>query len=156
MKPDQIAGTSESSQQRALFAAVNAELWQLKLQDEKAAAWDGCDRTRLAPLRWFHSIPNGGARGDDARSRAIRGGTMIAEGVIRGIPDTFLPYPRLLVDGTGVRALGCYIEMKKPGVKKASAEQNAFKDFALRSGFAWHLCDDWLEAFTILKNYLTT
>lgn len=156
MKPDQIAGTSESSQQRALFAAVNAELWQLKLQGDKSSAWDGYDRTKLAPLRWFHSIPNGGARGDDARSRAIRGSTMIAEGVIRGIPDTFLPYPRLSADGSGVRALGCYIEMKKPGIKKASPEQNEFSVFALRSGYAWYLCDDWNDAFNVLKNYLTT
>jgi len=152
MTPADIAKSgTESGQQRALFAAVNREYWQYCCEFEvwpgERVKWDGVFRPWAAPLKWFHSIPNGGSRGDDARSRAIRGATMKAEGVKEGIPDTFMPCPR-------GRFAGLYIEMKKPGVKRASKEQEDFRDYALSVGYDWHLCNDWEQAFSVLVAYL--
>lgn len=168
MTPEQIAASgTESGHQRALFARVNADLWQAYCQalaelhpevDElnpaeriAAGKWDGIGRKWAAPLRWLHSIPNGGSRGDSARSKAIRGATMKAEGVKEGIPDLFLPYPRNWVGC--VKYAGLYIEMKKPG-GKPSKEQHEFRDYALSVGYAWHLCDTWEKAYAVLVAYL--
>ena len=148
MSPEKIAASgTESGHQRALFAKVNEDLWLLKLQLDGAPAWDGVNRLWAAPLEWLHSIPNGGSRGDDARSRAIRGATMKAEGVKEGIPDVFLPCPR-------TRYAGLYIEMKKPG-GRASPDQLRFSVFATRMGYRWELCDTWDKAYAVLVDYLT-
>lgn len=138
---------TESGHQRALFARVNEDLWQLEQQRDWGPQWDGTDRRWAAPLRWLHAIPNGGSRGDDARSRAIRGATMKAEGVKEGVPDLFLPYPR------GPYA-GFYIEMKRPG-GKASKEQLEFAEYAKNVHYKWELCDTWEKAYTALVDYLT-
>lgn len=37
----------------------------------------------IPELKWLHAIANGGARGDNEKSRAIRGGQLKAEGVKR-------------------------------------------------------------------------
>lgn len=163
MTPAQLAASgTESGHQRALFALVNAAVWQLACQHAaegnttanphaKADQWDGVDRRWASPLAWLHSIPNGGSRGDSVRSRAIRGATMKAEGVKEGIPDVFLPYPILTPT---YRYAGLYIEMKKPGVKKASKEQEAFRDYAHSVGYAWELCNNWERAYEICVEYL--
>lgn len=158
MTPEQLAASgTESGHQRALFAAVHATLWQLACQKAHmgqpseygvAAKWDGIDRMWAEPLEWFHAIPNGGSRGDDARSRAIRGAALRAEGVKAGIADTFLPYPC-----KGFH--GLYIEMKKPGAAgKASQEQLAFGSYARQIGYVWCVCDTWDKAFAALSEYL--
>lgn len=166
MTPEKLAESgTESGHQRALFAKVNADLWQLYCQEcgfancagrvigtpegdaNAASKWDGVDRSRLAPLRWLHSIPNGGSRGDDARSRAIRGAAMKAEGVKEGVPDVFLPFPH-------GNFAGFYIEMKKPG-GRPSKEQLEFKAYALSVGYQWKLCDNWVDAYNELIAYLT-
>ena len=36
----------------------------------------------LPMLEWLHAIPNGGARGDSARTRGIRGNQLKAEGAL--------------------------------------------------------------------------
>ena len=165
MTPEQIAASgTESGHQRALFAKVNADLWQLQMQNEHylptndkfRGLWDGADRRWAAPLRFLHSIPNGGSRGDSTRSRAIRGATMKAEGVKEGIPDLFLPFPHVVAlpayETTAMYA-GLYLEMKKPG-GKPSKEQLEFRDYALSVGYAWHLCDTWEKAYEVIVNYL--
>lgn len=48
---------------------------------------------KVPALEWFHAIPNGGSRGDDDKSRKIRGAQLKAEGVRQGVADTFLPWP---------------------------------------------------------------
>lgn len=106
-------------------------------------------------LRWLHAIGNGGSRGDNATSRAIRGGQMKAEGVKAGVADCFLPVRR------GVWP-GLYIEMKKPSVRTKSGEgglsveQKEFRDFVQSQGYGWVVCYDWMEAVAIIKQYLAT
>lgn len=161
MKPEKLAESgTESGHQRALFARVAQDLWQLHCQTcdctpagAHGALWDGVDRKRLAPLKWLHAIPNGGSRGDSARSQAIRGAALKAEGVKAGIPDVFLPFPG--ADARGGIICGIYIEMKKPG-GKPSKEQLEFRDYALGVGYQWKLCDNWEAAYAVLIEYLTT
>jgi hypothetical protein len=149
--PEQLAKSgTESGHQRALFAAVHADLWQWQCQSTRdmmlRPKWDGVDRSWAWPLYWLHAIPNGGSRGDSVKSRAIRGATMKAEGVKEGIPDVFLPFP-------AKNYAGLYIEMKKPGGKPSTA-QKLFGEYALKSGYAWHLCETWEDAYAIVKKYL--
>ena len=80
MTPGQLAKSdSEAAHQTALFA------------------WAALQVKRWPELRWLHHIPNGGSRGDDAKSRAIRGGQLKAQGVRTGVSDVSLPVKRGLV-----------------------------------------------------------
>lgn len=107
-------------------------------------------------LKWFHAIPNGGIRGDDEKSRMIRGGQLKAEGVRRGVADTFLPYPN-------GGYCGLYIEMKKPSQKPKSDkakggmsdEQIEFMDYVKANKYGFATCYHWREAAKILQSYLT-
>jgi hypothetical protein len=100
--PADLAKTnSEHGHQRAVFAWAN-----MAAHYGFAAAWDDLSYTKAghaeatygkanaAPImsRLF-AIANGGARGDDARSKMIRGAQMKAEGVKKGVPDIMLPVP---------------------------------------------------------------
>lgn len=104
--------------------------------------------TQWPELRWLHHIPNGGARGDDAKTRAIRGNALKAEGVKVGVADLFLPVKR-------GEFSGLYIEMKKPGkLKNTSQEQKEFGEFVKAQGFGWIVCDNWESAVQVLQDYL--
>ena len=69
IQPEDIAGASESSQQKALFT------------------WAALNFNKYPQLRWMHAIPNGGLR--DVRTAT----NLKAEGVKAGVLDIFLPYP---------------------------------------------------------------
>lgn len=129
MSPEQIAKPgNEASHQRALFA------------------WCALHIEQYPELKWFHAIPNGGSRGDNAKSRAIQGGALKAEGVKSGVADCFLPVRR------GVWS-GLYIEMKKPD-GKPSKEQKEFGVFVQLQGFGFVVCYGWSEAVKVLQEYL--
>ncbi|URA06941.1 VRR-NUC domain containing protein [Xanthomonas phage Pfeifenkraut] len=131
MTPDQLAKSgTESGHQRAVFA------------------WAALNMSRYPELKWLHHIPNGGARGDDAKTRAIRGNALKAEGVKVGVADLFLPVKR-------GEFSGLYIEMKKPGkIKNTSKEQDEFGEFVKAQGFGWIVCDNWESAVKVLQEYL--
>lgn len=131
MTPDQLAKSgTESGHQRAVFA------------------WAALNMSHFPELRWLHHIPNGGARGDDAKTRAIRGNALKAEGVKVGVADLFLPVKR-------GEYSGLYIEMKKPGkIKTTSKEQDEFGEFVKAQGFGWIVCDNWESAVKVLQEYL--
>jgi hypothetical protein len=138
MTPETLARSgTEAAHQTALFA------------------WAALQAKRFPELRWLHHIPNGGSRGDDARSRAIRGSQLKAQGVRVGVADVCLPVRR---GGWS----GLYIEMKKPSEKPkregskggVSDEQAAFGTFVKSQGFGWIVCYSWEEAAEILTKYL--
>lgn len=114
-------------------------------------------------LEWLHAIPNGGSRGDDEKARSIRGGQMKAEGARSGVPDVFLPVPRLNKYRTAIAFCGLYIEMKKPMLKPKSAaakgglsdDQLRFRDYAYSKGYGWIVCYSWQEAAKAIEQYLT-
>jgi len=132
MTPEDLAKTgTESGHQRAVFcwAALNAHTYP--------------------ELEWLHHIPNGGSRGDCAKSRAIAGGAMKAEGVKPGVFDLFLPVARHNLHGL-------YIEMKAPGkINQTSDQQKKFALFLTKQKYAWVVCDDWQMAVKMIVSYLT-
>src|SRR5712664_2410051 len=67
--PESLAGDSESSHQKALFA------------------WAALSVGKYSQLKWMHAIPNGGLR--DVRTAT----NLKAEGVKAGVLDIFLPWP---------------------------------------------------------------
>lgn len=109
------------------------------------------DKTRLQPeptLRLMHAIPNGGARGNDSTTNKIRGAMLKAEGVKKGVPDIFLPVPRLQYHGL-------YIEMKVADDKKGrpSQEQKDFLESVGTLGYAWSICYGAEQAKRVIAQY---
>lgn len=94
----------------------------------------------------FFAIPNGGSRGDSAKSRMIRGSSLKAEGVKEGVPDTFLSIAK-------GGYFGLYIEMKRKG-QKPSLEQEQFAESVTNKGYAWVYCDSWEKARDMLIAYM--
>jgi len=158
MRPNDIAKTgTEHAIQAALICWANcginhgfelADAWAdgalLPIREEGALPVIG-------ELKWLHAIPNGGSRGDTAKSRAIRGAQLKAEGVKTGVADLFWPIAIWHPDGF-VKHTGLYIEMKKPG-GKLSSEQVEFGTFAVSQGYYWHSTDNWRDAANLIKAY---
>jgi len=166
MNPWQLAGTSESSQQIALFCfAAKACKYGFTIAKSQDAYKPLNEFFKAAPveeLKWLFHIPNGGKRGDTQRSATIAGGLLKAEGVKAGVHDIMWPLHRVSMEGKGQSYHGLFIEMKAPRIKTksnpqsgCSPEQIEFGNFAHNQGFAVHVCYDWLEAAHILEWYYT-
>lgn len=162
MTPATLAKSgTEHAHQTALFAyAAVAYLHGFDVADEwsktgKLPKRDPDAPPKVPALEWFHAIPNGGSRGDDDKSRKIRGAQLKAEGVRQGVADTFLPWPN-----GGWH--GLYIEMKKPTERPKSEtakggvsdEQRSFGEYAKRVGYGWAVCYDWEQAASYLRSYI--
>lgn len=159
MTPWQIAKDSESSHQIALFCfAAKSEKLGFKLAKTEDA-YKYKDPALLGvtypipELSFLHHCPNGGSRGDNAKSRAIAGGLLKAEGVKAGVLDIFWPLTKSVY-------CGLYIEMKKPSLKSAknpmagcSDEQLEFGNFVTEQGYFAVTCYTWVEAAEILEWY---
>lgn len=107
-------------------------------------------------LEWIFHIPNGGSRGNDARSAAIVGGKLKAAGVKAGVWDIFLPVPvPMFKTGGGVSNWyhGLFIEMKV-GNNKLSDEQFKFAKFVGTKGYYLAVCYSWQEAIKAIEYYL--
>lgn len=151
MSPWDLAKSgTEHGHQAALFCFAN-----MAKNKGFAAAWDeACYKdASLYPmipgfheLKWFHAVPNGGALGNDEKTRMIRGAQKKAEGVKKGIADTCWPVRRAAWSGL-------YIEMKKLKKGRLSAEQEEFRDFVRGQGYGWALAKGWIEAAQILQAY---
>lgn len=130
--PEMIAGDSESSHQKALFA------------------WAALSVGKYPALAYMFAIPNGGLR--DIRTAS----TLKAEGVKSGVPDIFLPWP----NWRPVKILhGCFIEMKLEKYRNrknggCSEEQIEFIEWAVTAGYYCKVCYSWIEAKDTLINYL--
>jgi len=152
--PDILAKTgSEHGIQAGLFAwAAVARYHGFEVANLWASTGDAkvfltSKKIGVPALEWLHAIPNGGARGDDAKSRAIRGATMKAEGVRDGVADIFLPVPKYPYHGL-------YIEMKTP-TGQIRPSQKAFRTFALAQGYAFSFERSWRDAADLIQWYLT-
>lgn len=152
--PDQLGKTgSEHGIQCGLFAwAAVAQYWGFSVANRWGEGllkppFNEAFRDPVPALEWFHAVPNGGSRGDNAKSRAIRGGQMKAEGARDGVADTFLPVPVFPYHGL-------YIEMKTP---KGSVRlrQKEFGTFVTANGFAFSVERSWRDAAKLIEAYLT-
>jgi hypothetical protein len=153
MRPDDIAKTgTEHAIQSALMCWVNcamnhgfeaADIWAagglLPIRPDNAPK-------ELPALKWLHAVPNGGSRGDTAKSRAIRGAQLKAEGVKTGVADLFWPYKTKAF-------AGMYIEMKRPG-EKPTVEQVEFGAYVIHQGYYWTVCDNWRQAADLIMYYM--
>lgn len=100
-------------------------------------------------LRLAFAIPNGSKRD------AITGARLKREGVKRGVPDLFLPVPRILW-GPGVIIKtyhGLFIELKV-GRNKPTIEQRAWLDNLEAQGYDTYVCYSWYEAWERVQAYL--
>lgn len=98
--------------------------------------------TRLmpTPIRWLYAIPNAGKRG-----KAVAG-RMVAEGLLKGMPDLMLPCAR-----SGFH--GLFIEMKSPTGSVRADQRQVHAD--LRSeGYAVVVCRSWLEGKAAIEVYM--
>ena len=133
MNPEQIAKTSEHSHQAAFFC------------------W--CQQNKECyPLQFAFAIPNGGERNKREASR------LKVEGVRKGVPDVFLPYPIKLT--TSEARAGLWLEFKKPGTEKlktggASPEQKRYQEYLLSCGYEHKLVYSWLQAVTETIDYIS-
>lgn len=117
--------------------------------------WASMHQTQYAALRWLFAIPNGGSRGDDAKTRAIRGSRLKATGVKVGVSDILLPVKRGPYSGL-------FIEMKRPELKPkregskggASDEQLEFGAFVQSEGYGFIVCYGWQHAVEVIEAYL--
>lgn len=127
-------------------------------------------RVGIEPRLWhFFAVPNGGARGNDAYSAKRTGAMMVAEGVRKGIPDTFLPVPVDALASSQANKLrhrfgdtipiagrylaGLWIEMKTTGGKVSPDQMERLKGLQ-GQGYATAICWDWREAADTIRMYL--
>lgn len=99
------------------------------------------------------AIPNGGKRGDTARSSMIRGAAMKAEGVKRGVPDSMVAWP------FGGYA-GLFIEQKRPSDRdkdraagRLGTAQEPWHDRLRARGYKVVIAYTWEEALDHVKRY---
>ena len=102
-------------------------------------------------LAFMHAIPNGGERNRVQASR------LKAEGVKAGVPDVFLPYPR--IRDNRVQFHGLYIEFKRPksegkAAGRLSAEQERWRAYLLSQNFCHCVAYDYGQAVQAVVNYL--
>lgn len=145
---------TEHDHQRAFFAWVErAALGGFDFAN--SGGWLPVDAGASLPeLDLFHAIPNGGAR-----SRATAG-RLKAEGVKRGVPDTFLPVPKPFVTPAGASGLylGLYIEFKsaaRRGHKNGglSDSQLDFISAVRKNGYCARVAHSFDEAADIVMQY---
>lgn len=159
MTPATLAKSgTEHGHQAALFAyCAVAYLHGFDVADEwcktgvipQTTPYSMHETPTVPALEWFHAIHNQG-HGDK-----VRGANAKAEGVRKGVADTFLPWPN-----GGWH--GLYIEMKKPTERPKSEtakggvsdEQRSFGEYAKRVGYGWAVCYGWEHAVTTLRSYI--
>jgi len=133
IRPEDIAGESEDSQQEALMC------------------WAALSVGKYPDLKWLHSIPNGGFR------NKISAGKMVATGARSGVWDVFLPCP-IQTEWANMYA-GCYIEMKREKYRNhkdggLTKEQVEFRDYIIAMSYYCRVCYNWEEARDVLVKYL--
>ena len=161
--PWSYAGTSEHSQQVALFMWANmAEKFGLLIADDPFSYTKaGFAKTQfenagklgykllshpVKQLKWLHAVHNQG-HGD-----AIRGAKAKAEGVKAGVSDIFLPVP-IRESVYNVYYHGLYIELKA-GKNNPTDVQLEFIHDATMAGYCAKVAYGWLEARKIILDYL--
>ena len=156
MTPHQLAkNNTEHGHQQAVFAWANiAEKYGFNVARDwindmglEAAKTSYTNNRGVSALKWMHAIPNGGIRGDDKRSRMIRGAQLKAEGVRSGVADIFLPVPR-------GQWHGLYIELKRIGKNARSENQIAFQNHCHDNNYGHVFCEGWEAAINIIEEYL--
>lgn len=104
--------------------------------------WADLLSDKVPELTLLHHIPNGGLRHPATAAR------MKAEGVKAGVPDLFLPVPRIGYHGL-------YIEMKKADhSNRPSREQRWWIEKLQRQGYCAEVAYGSADAIYLISTYL--
>jgi hypothetical protein len=111
--------------------------------DEQAALfqWAAYNTARLPELALLFHVPNGGKRAPATAAR------LKAEGVKPGVPDVWLPVPRL-------GQHGLVIEMKCHGGRLSDEQKQWINDLHAQ-GYYVEVCWTWQQAADEIETYLT-
>lgn len=123
--PEQLAGDSEASQQKALMC------------------WASLNRPTYPQLKWLHAIPNANSH------------RQVAEGVRGGVADVFLPWPihrEIIRHGLYIELKT--IKRRKDKNGGLSDEQIEFGKYAKSVGYQWYVAHGWEEASERILDYL--
>lgn len=104
------------------------------------ARMQGRNTSRYPGLALLFAIPNGGGR------TTAEAGMLFAEGVLKGVPDLFLPVP---IGPYG----GLFIEMKRTKKAKVSKEQRNMIAALEAQGYAVEVCYGAEEAIEAIMRY---
>ncbi len=108
-------------------------------EQEKVIKW-ARDNEKTYPFLWMlHSSLNG------VKMTKAQAGRAIAQGMLSGVPDLFLPVPK-----NGYH--GLFIEMKY-GSNKVTENQEKFLQNAANVGYAVSVCYSANEAIKTIENY---
>lgn len=131
IKPEQLAGDSEHSQQLALFC------------------WAGLETKNYPQLKWLHAIPNANSH------------RQVSEGVRGGVPDICLPCCSWIGVSPVASPVhyGLYIELKieKRRNQKnggCSDDQIEWLEYLNEAGYKAVVCYGWKEAKLAIEEYL--
>lgn len=95
----------------------------------------------MPELRLLFAIPNGGDR------HPAVAGKLRAEGVRRGVPDTFLPLPAGPYHGL-------FIELKRVKRSRTSPEQIAWIEALRLAGYRAEVCAGWDAARRLIEDHV--
>lgn len=154
MTPWQLAGKTEHSHQRALFAWANcaasfgfevaADPRGYNIETRVRSTW----AKPFPPLALLFAVHNQG-HGDK-----IRGGIAKAEGVKAGIPDVMFPFPQYPF-------AGLFIELKTPDKRPVRGGKGGVSDEQLETikrlievGYRCHVAYGWYDAVSMILDYL--
>lgn len=131
--PEALAGDSESSHQKALFA------------------WAALSVGKYPALAYMFAVPNG------FFATIAQKGKMKAEGLRSGVPDIFLPMP-VQTEWAKMYA-GCFIELKLEKYRNhknggCSEAQIDFINYARNVDYYCKVCYSWIEARDTIVDYL--
>jgi len=134
INPEDLAGDSESGQQKALFL------------------WAALNVGKYPALAYMFAVPNG------FFATIAQKGKMKAEGLRSGVPDIFLPSPMTYGKGKW-EYHGAFIEMKIEKYRNrkdggCSEGQIDFINYAANAGYYCKVCYNWMEARDTLIAYL--
>ncbi len=134
ISPEQLAKSgTEHGEQTALFqwAALNIKLYP--------------------QLKWLYAVPNG------FFSTAGQKAKMKAEGLRDGVPDVWLPVPRMDWSNNKYAALVIEMKIEKRRNQKdggCSEEQLEWLDYLNKAGYKAVVCYSWIEARDTIIEYL--
>jgi hypothetical protein len=112
-------------------------------EDQQQAAlfdWIRIHEANWPMLRFCFHVPNGGARSK------ITGALLQRQGVRRGCPDIWFPFP-------AQDKYGLIIELKY-GRNKPSPEQKEWLTWLASQGFKTAVCYSWVQAAAVIREYL--
>jgi hypothetical protein len=101
---------------------------QIQSEYFKILAWN---ESKFPELKYIFAIPNGGKRSIGVAVKMKR------EGVKRGVPDIFVPIPKM--DNLLCIISGKWLETKTD-IGKQSKEQKEYQKFLLDKGYNYALC----------------